>query len=70
MLVQLRVYQILNGRHVQTRVGSLYNSWEEIINALVIIKDETFEKWGTRNESKSLYNQMQKLETSFMVIFF
>ncbi|XP_050053669.1 uncharacterized protein LOC126549154 [Aphis gossypii] len=48
---------------------ALYNSWDEIINALVTIKDDIFEKCATRNESNGLYNQMQKLETSFMVIF-
>ncbi|XP_060845353.1 zinc finger MYM-type protein 1-like [Rhopalosiphum padi] len=48
---------------------ALYNSWDEIINALVTIKDDIFEKCATRSESNGLYNQMQKLETSFMVIF-
>ncbi|XP_050540304.1 zinc finger MYM-type protein 1-like [Daktulosphaira vitifoliae] len=48
---------------------ALYNSWDEIINALITIKDDTFEKCVTRNESNGLYNQMQKLETSFMMIF-
>ncbi|XP_060861796.1 52 kDa repressor of the inhibitor of the protein kinase-like [Metopolophium dirhodum] len=47
---------------------ALYNSWDKIINALVTIEDDIFEKCATRNESNGLYNQMQKLETSFMYL--
>lgn len=39
------------------------------MNTLANVKDDKFKKYAMRNEANGLYNQMQNLETSFMIIF-
>lgn len=44
-------------------------SWSEIINSLLLIKNNENEKFITRNEAKDLYKSLQSLETAFLTIF-
>ncbi|XP_050066296.1 zinc finger MYM-type protein 1-like [Aphis gossypii] len=48
---------------------ALNASWSEIINSLLLIKNNENEKCITRNEAKGLYKSLQSLETAFLTVF-
>ncbi|XP_050064885.1 52 kDa repressor of the inhibitor of the protein kinase-like [Aphis gossypii] len=48
---------------------ALNASWSEIINSLLLIKNNENEKCITRNKDKGLYKSLQSLETAFLTVF-